>query len=64
MDWILAAVLSVVFAIVGMVILWWVIVTAVRRALVDHTVWRHTQWRQMRTAIDEGRLDSRGFPTK
>jgi hypothetical protein len=57
-------VLTVVFAIIGLAIQWWIIVTAVRRALADHTIWRYTKWHEVKKGIDEGRLDHRGFPTK
>jgi hypothetical protein len=43
---------------------WWLLVWAIRRALRDHAVWQYTTWPDMKKAIDEGRLDDQGKPTK
>ena len=36
--------------------------SAVRRALEDHTIWQYTKWPEMRQKIDAGKVDKRSFP--
>jgi hypothetical protein len=47
---------------VGLVIQFWLIVYAVRRAMQDHTIWQHTKWPEMKKKIDQGQVDHDGFP--
>jgi hypothetical protein len=52
----------ILLAIGVAVIQWWVVVFAVRRGMQDHTIWQYTQWPVMKKKIDDGQVDSKGFP--
>jgi uncharacterized membrane protein len=55
--------LWVFLLIIAAVVQWWMIVYAVRRALQDHTIWKHTKWPAMKERIDRGEINEKGFPT-
>jgi hypothetical protein len=57
-----AIVLWIVGIILGLVVQYWIISSAVRRALQDHTIWRHTKWPEMKQKLDDGGMDKDGFP--
>ena len=54
--------LWILFAVIGVLFEYWLIVFAVRRAMQDHTLWAHTKWPELKQKIDEGRLGEDGLP--
>ena len=54
--------LWILFAVIGVLFEYWLIVFAVRRAMQDHTMWTHTKWPELKQKIDDGRLGEDGLP--
>jgi len=57
-------VLYVVLYALGLLILWRVIASAVKRGLEDHTIWEYVRWPEMKRQIDAGQVDKKGFPLR